>query len=139
MARQTWIESEIPTGVESAVYLDARQIARALGKHNAECFIGKATGAGGVGGSITGIPFEPAVVQAINSAGAAPAVHDSVFASSGAVHVTTILAVAANATPPTKTKVADNNWTLAFPVGMLPNAEVMTAVIYGVRDVAGGL
>jgi hypothetical protein len=138
MSRQTWMESEIPTGVESPVYLDARQIARGLGNHLGECFMGQVTGGGGIGGTILHVPFEPGAIVAVNQAGANPAVHVSLFTPTPA-HATIILAVAANGTPPTKTKVADNDWTVTFPVGMLPNAEVMTALIYGVRDVAGGL
>ena len=138
MIRETFMESQIPSGVESPIYLDARQISRGLGKHLTEAMIAQGTGAGGVGFTVVNVPFQPAVIVAMNPAGGAPAVHHSVFSPTPA-HTTTILAVAANGTPPTLTKVAANDWTITIPVGMAPNAEVLTLQIYGIRDVDGGL
>lgn len=138
MSRESYMESQIPTGVESPVYLDGRQISRGLGQHLSEAYVAQGTGAGGVGFAVLNVPFEPAVIVALNPAGAAPAVHHSIFSPTPA-HTTTILAAAANATPPTLTKVADNDWTITVPVGMAPDGEVLTLLVYGVRDIGGSL
>lgn len=139
MSRETYAESQIPTGVADVPYADQTKVARGYLKHSPECFIGQVTGAGGVGGELTGVPFEPAIVEVLNQAGAVPAYHKSIFASSGAVHATIAAATAANATPPVLTQVDENDWTVALPVGMLPNAEVATVIVWGVRSVGGSL
>jgi hypothetical protein len=138
--RESYIESQIPEPTASPIYLDAQQIARGLGRHLTESFLGSVTGAGGVGGTITGVPFEPVIVRAINAAGATPAVHESFFPDTGtARHVTTAAAAAANATPPTLTQVGENNWTVTLPVGMAPNGETLLVHIIGFRPVGGSL
>jgi len=136
--RESFAEAQIPTGVESPVYLDARQIARALGRHMTESYLAQGTGAGGAGFTVLNVPFEPARIKAVNPAGVAPAVHESYFTPTPA-HTTTILAVAANATPPTLTKVGNNDWTVTVPVGMAPDGEVLTLLIEGVREGNGSL
>lgn len=139
MSRETHAELQIPAnGAADVPYADHRAIARGLLGHVGEAFIGQVTGAGGAGGSVTGVPFEPAAILAMNEGGVAPATHVSIF-SPTAAHGTIILATAANATPPTLTKVGDGDWTVDFPVGMLPDGEVMTCLIFGVRDTDGGL
>ncbi len=138
--RESFAESEIPTGVESPVYLDARQISRGIGRHATESFIAQGTGAGGSGFDVVNVPFEPAYIKAINPAGVAPAVHESFFPGGAgtAQHVTTILAVAVNATPPVLTQIGPNDWTVEIPVGMAPDAEVLSVLIVGVREGVGG-
>lgn len=138
--RESHAEGAIPTSVESPVYLDAQQIARGLGRHMTETFLAQDVGASGGGFDIVNVPFEPALVVAINPAGAAPALWHSAFPAGGTAHHTvTILAVAASATPPVLVKVADNDWTVEIPTAMAPDAEVVTVLIYGVREGNGSL
>lgn len=138
MARETAREVAIQEATETPIYQDQKQIVRQLGAHLSEAYIAQGTGAGGVGFDIENVPFEPAVITAINQGGATPAVHHSVFSPTPA-HATVAAAAAANATPPTLTQVGEGDWTVTVPVGMAPNGEVVTLLIYGVRDVAGGL
>lgn len=139
MARDTWNESTIPAnGAEQVPYKDNRELVNGSLRHMGEAFLAQGTGAGGAGFSILNVPFEPAVIVALNPAGAAPAVHHSVFSPTPA-HTTTILAVAANATPPVLTQVGDQDWTVAIPTAMAPDGEVVTLLIYGVRDIGGSL
>jgi hypothetical protein len=142
MARETFMEAQIPTGVESPVYLDARQISRGLSQHLPEAFIGQVTGAGGAGGTLSGVPFDPAVVEIINEAGATPQWAKYVFLGSGTIGLSVVLAAAdATANAPTVTRVPGPPVT--FDVGVVtadaPDAEVVTVICYGMRDVNGGL
>lgn len=139
MPRDTWNESTIPaSGSEQVPYKDNRELVNGSLRHMGEAFIAQGTGAGGAGFTILNVPFEPAVIVALNPAGATPAVHHSVFSPTPA-HTTIAAAAAINATPPTLTQVGDQDWTITVPVGMAPDAEVLTLLVYGVRDVAGGL
>lgn len=137
MTRATNREQQIPKATESPKYLDARQIARELGAHLAEVFVGKVTGADGEGATLEGVPFEPAVVEAINEGGSTPAWYKSVFATSGAVHLEVLAAADENSNPPTLTENSPTDWDIAFPTEMAPNDETLTVVVYGFRDVNG--
>jgi len=132
-------DSQLPADGAAAIpYKDNRELVNGVLRHGAEKFYGSVVGAGGIGGTLVNVPFEPAAIKAINAAGATPAVHESIFATGGAVHTTTAAAVAANATPPTLAQVGTNDWTITFPVGMLPNGETLTVEVTGARDIAGG-
>lgn len=137
MARETAREAAIQPETQTPIYQDQRQIVRQLGAHLTERFTGKVTGAGGVGGTLTGVPFRPGEIIAINQAGATPAYYHSVFASSAAVHASIILATAANANPPTITDAGDGTFTIGLPTQMAPDTEVVTVVCIGYRDVNG--
>jgi len=139
MARETFAEAQIPAeGKDDVPYADHRAIARALMGRATESMIAQGTGAGGAGFAIVNVPFEPAALLAINQAGAAPALHHSIYSPTPA-HTTTILAVAANATPAVITQVADNDWTVTLTTAMAPDAEVVTVLLLGVRDATPGI
>jgi hypothetical protein len=142
MARETYAEAQIPaTGAEDVPYADHRAIARGLMGHATECFVGQVTGAGGAGGDLAGIPFEPAVVEIINEAGAAPAYTKYVMLGTpigvqiilGALDATSEAPAVAEVAGPPKT------WTLTLDTADAPDAEVATVIVYGVHDTDGGL
>lgn len=139
MTRETARETAIETPAQTPIYQDQKQIVRKLGAHLTESFVGKVTGAGGAGGSLLNVPFEPAEVICINQAGGTPTWFHSVFASDAAIHMSIAAAAAANANPPVLTKVGAGDWTIALPTQMAPDAEVVTVVVRGHRDVAGSL
>lgn len=129
MSRESFQQTQIPTSIESIPYLDPLTLAQGMFKHAASFHMGTVTGAGGVGGTLEGVPFEPAIIVCLNPAGVAPAVHISTFGDA-ADHVSIILATAANATPPVITGSA-NDWDVALPIGMAPDAEVLTVICIG--------
>jgi hypothetical protein len=133
-AREIAIEAETVT----PIYQDQKQIVRKLGAHLTEMFMGEVLGAGGVGGTLLNVPFEPAYVRVINADGATPAVTDAAFSTNPA-HVTTILAVALQATPVAKAKVAEGDWTITLPTALAPDAETVVVIVHGFRDVGGSL
>lgn len=142
MARETAREIAIESSVESPVYVDQKQITRNLGSHLAEAYIGQITGAGGAGGTLSGVPFDPALIEVLNEAGATPTTWKFVNLASGGIGVTTAAAVAdATASFPTVTRVAGPpiTWDVAVPTAVAPDTEVVTVICYGARDVAGGL
>lgn len=141
MARETFMETQIPTGVESPVYLDAKQIARGLGQHLAEVFIGQVTGAGGAGDTLSGVPFDPALIETINEAGAAPSTSKYVMLATP-IGIQTILGVLdATSEAPVVTRVAGPPVTfdVLIDVADAPDAEVVTVICYGAKNVNGGL
>lgn len=142
MGRESHAELSIPTSVESAVYLDAQQITRDLGRHGTETFIGQVTGAAGAGGTLAGVPFDPAIVETINEAGAAPSNSKYVMLTSGAIGIQTILGVLdATSEAPTVTRQAGPPVTfdVLIDVADAPDAEVVTVICYGVREGNGSL
>jgi len=140
MARETFMEAQIPTGVESPVYLDARQITRGLGQHLTESFLGQVLGAGGIGGVLANIPFQPATIEIINADGAAPAFTKYAYPSGVGTGVQVILgALDATAEAPVLTQVGPNDWSAALDVADAPNAETVTVIVTGFRDVNGSI
>ena len=138
--RESYAESQMPEAVESPKYLDAKQIVRGLGRHLTESFMGVVTGAGGAGGSIVNVPFEPAIVRVVNAGGATPAVAESFFPDGDtARHVLVTAAVALNANPPVLTQVGENDWTVALPTQLAPDGEEVVVHIIGFRPVGGSL
>ncbi|HET6494946.1 MAG TPA: hypothetical protein VFH61_06235 [Thermoleophilia bacterium] len=143
MSRETYIESQIAANSPSAQpqYLDAAQIARGLGQHLTECFIGQVLGAGGVGGTLTGIPFNPAVIEIINEAGSAPAFTKYVMLATP-IGVQIILAAAdATSEAPAVSAVAGppRTWSALLDTADAPDGETVTVICYGARDVNGSL
>ena len=140
--RESHAELSIPTGVESTVYQDARQITRDLGRHATEAFIGQITGSGGAGGTLTGIPFDPAIIETINEAGATPSNSKYVMLGSGAIGIQTILGVLdATSEAPVVTRVPGPpvSFSALIDVADAPDAEVVTVICYGVREGNGSL
>lgn len=135
MSREQSIDNNIQLPKAEVPYPDQFEVAGRLCRRMEECFMGTVLGAGGVGGSLLLVPFQPAIVRCYNNLGATPAIWDSFFLDPGtAKHLVTILAVANNATPPVLTRVAANNWTIALPTQMAPNAELVLVVAYGFRS-----
>jgi hypothetical protein len=141
MARETFAEAQIPAnGAADVPYADHRQISRGLMGHAGECFVGQVTGAGGAGGTLSAVPFEPAVIEIINEAGAAPALTKYVNLASGVIGVQIILAAAdATGTAPAITQAGANDWDILLNTADAPDTEVVTVIVYGVRDTDGGL
>lgn len=136
--RARYAEEQIPeAGKEAVPYPDYAQVVNKLLKHTAEAQLRSVTGAGGAGGTIEGIPFEPAVVIAINAAGATPTTFVSMFGGDAARHVSIAAATAANANPPVKSG-SGTDWDLAIPTQMAPNGESLSVLILGFSDAGNG-
>lgn len=128
MARSSYRGSNIPSGIDSPIYLDAHQIAKGVGAALGEAFIGQVTGAGGAGGSFV-CPFEPGVMVVSEETG--PTLELHVHASTGDVEVSMITG-AASANAVTVTAVGDGTFTVALPTALAPDADVATVVCLGV-------
>lgn len=138
MGRESYIESAVPEATESPVYLDGRQIARGLGRHLTESFVGQITGGGGAGGTLEEVPFEPMLIEVINEAGATPTWHKFVMLDTP-IGVTVAAAAAdGTANAPTVTG-SDNDFDVALNATVAPNGETVTVICYGVREVGGSL
>lgn len=143
MARETAREVAIEAATESTIYQDQKQIVRKLGAHLSEAYMAKVTGAGGAGGSVEDVPFEPAYIEVWDVANLS--LYKSYFASDGAVHMSVIdtgagaTDLAANANPPVLTQVAEGDWTVALPTQMAPDGDTVVVLIKGFRNVAGSL
>lgn len=141
MSRETFSDSAIPaTGAAKIPYQDDREIVNVTTRHMTEAFMGQVLGAGGVGGVLAGIPFQPAVIEIINADGAAPAFTKYAYPAGVGTGVQIILgALDATAEAPVLAQVAANNWTATLDTADAPDAETVTVIVYGFRDIAGGL
>lgn len=145
--RETNRDNQIPAATDRPKYPDHREVVRNLGQHLSEVYIAKVTGAGGAGGVVEGVPFEPAVIEAINPGGASPAWYKSVYTNDGSqVHIQSVTSgagttdIAVNANPPTLAEdTGPTDWDVTVPTQMAPNGETVTLVIYGSRDVNNSL
>jgi hypothetical protein len=135
------LDASIPaSGAEGVPYFERRELINGVLAHSAEMFIGQVLGAGGVGGELTEVPFEPAVIEIINEAGATPTWTKHVNLGSGFIGLAVAAAAAdATANAPTLTEVGDNDWTVGLVTGDAPDGETVTVICYGARDVNGGL
>jgi len=142
MSRESHAEAQIPAdGGEATPYPDMYKVARSFMQHSSECFVGQVTGAGGVGGVLTGVPFNPAIIETINEAGSAPS-HSKYVMLATPIGIQTILAVAdATAEAPVVAEVAGppKTWSVTIDVADAPDGEVTTVICWGVRDVNGSL
>lgn len=136
MARSSYAENQIPADGSSGIpYPDYHQVVKGVFKHGSELFIGTVTGAGGAGGTLEGVPFEPVLVVCLNPAGSTPAVHISAFGAA-ADHMTIAAASAANANPPVISG-SGVDWDVALTTQMAPDAEVLTVLCWGCREAGG--
>ena len=139
MARESFAQLQIPSGVASVPYPDHRQLVQGHLAHGAEMFMAQVVGAGGAGGSFV-CPFEPAVVEVYEPTG--PTIAKSMFVAGGAVHVNGISG-AVNATPPTVAAVDANDksqgFTVGLPTALAPDADTATVICYGFRDTNNSL
>lgn len=132
MARTTYAEAQIPTGAQDVPYATQHSIATKFGKHMTEAFVGEVTGAGGAGGDLTGIPFDPAIVLISEATG--PALQLQVPGSSGDVDINMITGAAAGTAIPAAVAQADGTWTISLPTGLAPDADVVSCVCLGFRE-----
>lgn len=141
MAREAWMDSQIPeTGAEQVPYKDNRELVNGALRHMAEMFCGQVLGAGGAGGDLLNVPFEPAAIEIINEAGATPTWIKYVNINGTLIGVTVAAAVAdGTANAPTLTEVGDNDWTIGVDTADAPDGETVTVIVYGYRNIAGGL
>jgi hypothetical protein len=106
--------------------------------HAAECFIGQVLGAGGAGGTLEGVPFEPAVIIVSEATG--PTLTLSVRGGLLAADVEVLMTTGAvNANVPVVSQDGEGDWDVALPTALAPDGDTATVVIWGVRDTNGGL
>jgi hypothetical protein len=136
--RETARENAIQAATETPIYQDQRQIVRQLGAHLTEAFIGQVVGAGGAGGAIENIPFEPAIIEVYEPTGptASKLIRGGGLAADVAVNA---ISGAVNATPAVVTQVGPGNWTVTLDTAEAPDGDTATVIIYGVRNVGGSL
>jgi hypothetical protein len=143
MAREQFADSTIPeNGAAQVPYKDNRELINGTLKHTAEVFIGQVTGAGGAGGTLAGVPFDPAMIETINEAGAAPSNSKYAMLATGAIGVQIILgALDATSEAPVVTRVPGPpvSFDILIDVADAPDAEVTTVICTGARDIGGGL
>lgn len=140
MARETARESAIQDGTETPVYQDQLSIVRGLGAHLTETFMGQVLGAGGAGGSLLNVPFQPASIEVINEAGSTPAWSKYVYPGGVGIGVLVTTATAdATSEAPALTRVAEGDWTIVLDTADAPDGETVTVIVQGFREVAGSL
>lgn len=138
--RETARELAVEEATQTPIYQDQKQIVRKLGAHLTECYLGQVLGAGGAGGALTGIPFQPAVIEIINADGATPAFTKYAYPAGVGTGVQIILgALDATAEAPVLSQVGPGDWTATLNTADAPDAETVTVIVYGFRDVAGSL
>ena len=132
MSRTTYSEAQIPTGAQDVPYATQRDIATKFGKHTTEAFVGEVVGAGGAGGDLTGIPFDPAIVLISEATG--PALQLQVPGSAGDVDINMITGAAAGTAIPAAVAQANGTWTISLPTGLAPNGDTVSCVCLGFRE-----
>jgi hypothetical protein len=138
MPRETARELALEDEVTTPIYQDQKQIVRKLGAHIPEMFVGQVLGAGGAGGSLLNVPFEPAMIDISEATGPTLVRHMRGGALPAAVDLNLITG-AVNAAVPVITKVGNGDWTIALPTALAPDGDTATVVVYGYRDVGGSL
>ena len=138
MAREAYAQKQIPAeGKDNVPYLDSRQLANGMLRHMTESFVGEVLGAGGVGGVLENIPFEPAAILVSEATG--PFLQLQLPGSAAKVDINMITGAAAGGAIPAATLEADGLYDLALPTGMAPDGDTASVLILGFRDVGGSL
>lgn len=138
MARETAREIAIQGATETPVYQDQRQIVRQLGAHLSESFVGQVVGAGGAGGDLENVPFEPAVIIVSEATG--PTLTLSIRGGAMPADVEVLMTTGAvNANPPVVSQVGEGDWTISLPTALAPDGDTATVLVMGLRDVGGSL
>lgn len=139
MARTSYAEQQIPQrGADATPYPDHREVANKILRHGADMFVGEVAGAGGVGGVLSGIPFEPAIVDVYEPV--APVMQRQVPGSGGAVDVNLITGAAASTALVVAVDDASApSWKVTLAVGHVANGRTATVVCTGFRDAGGSL
>ena len=136
--RQSYAQDQVPTqGKDAIPYPSWLEIVQKIMKHGAEAFVGEVLGAGGAGGDLAGIPFEPAVIVLSENTG--PLLQLQVPGSAGKVDINMISGAAAGTAIPAAVQQPDGTWTLSLPTGLVPDGDTASLVILGVRQVGGSL
>jgi len=136
--RSSYAESQIPVDGKTAIpYADRREMAGQF-RHGAESFVGEVTGAGGVGGVLRAIPFEPAVVDVYTPS--VPLGTRSMPGSAARVNVNLItLAPAAVPVAIAADDLNPGKWKITLTTAQVPDAALATVVCTGFRQVGGSL
>ena len=137
MARKSAMDNAIPTGVQSAVYQDARQLAAGLLGYVHEAFIGQVLGAGGAGGNLDDVPFEPAVIIALEPTG--PTGTLMIRGMTVSDVKVNLITLAAATVFPTISQLSATSWRVACPTALAPDGDTTTIVCFGVKNATSGL
>lgn len=139
MARKSFAEQQLPSrGADATPYPDHREIASKYLAHGTDTYVGEVTGAGGVGGVLSGIPFQPAIVEIFDTT--VPLAQKQVPGSAGAVDVNLITgAAAAHALAVASDDATVPSWKVTLDVNLAPNGHVVHVVCYGFPDRGGSL
>lgn len=129
MPRDNYAQSQIPTSQEAVPYADHREIAQGLGRHMTDSFVGEVVGAGGVGGPLAGIPFEPAVIYLSEATG--PSLQLQLPGSAAKVDINLITGAAASTAVPNATQEVDGTWTIDLPTALAPDGDTVSAWCLG--------
>lgn len=136
--RESYAQKQIPAeGKDAVPYPGWREIVQLLGLHGVEAFVGEVLGAGGVGGVLENIPFEPAVILVSEATG--PLLQVQLPGSAAKVDINMITGAAAAVAIPDATLEADGLYDLALPVTIVPDADTASVLILGFRDSNGSI
>jgi hypothetical protein len=98
-------------------------------------YAGEVVGAGGAGGVLSGIPFEPAVLLMSEATG--PLLQWMLPGSSGQVDINGITGAAAAAAPVVAADGAD--WKVTLPTGIAPDGDTVSVLCVGLPKAGGSL
>ena len=125
MARESYAQKQIPTGVDSIPHPTQRELANGQFKYASEVFYAVVLGAGGAGAELEGIPFEPVEVKTINKDAIGM---NSSFVDGGAINLVT--GAAGTAVP----VAADGEtYTASVPTALAPDGENVYVICTGAR------
>jgi len=123
--RQSYAQGQIPTqGKDAVPYATWLEIVQKLGKHGVEAFVGEIVSAAGAGGSLAGVPFEPAVIVMSENTG--PTLQLQMPGSAGKVDINMITGAAAAAAIPDLVQQPDGTWTLTLPTAQAPDGDTVS-------------
>lgn len=136
--RSSYAESQIPADGKSGVpYADRREMVGQF-RHGAEMFVGEVYGAGGAGGVLRAIPFEPAAVRLYVTA--TPLKQITVVGATGQIDIDDITGGAA--ADPLVIAADDLNpgkWKVTIPFASLADGDRANLICEGCRQVGGSL
>lgn len=142
--RQSALQNLIPAGGADAVpYPNHHEVTNGYLKHAVEMYSGSIVGAGGAGGVLSDIPFEPAIVD-IHKTAATSIFQRRLIGPAGAVDINMKDGTAAGS--PIAVAVdndgTDGNpktWKVTLVTGLAPDAATVIVVCTGFRDIGGSL
>lgn len=119
-------------------YAQRAEIANALLRHATETFVGQVVGAGGAGGAIVNVPFEPSIILMSEATG--PTLSLLVRGGGLAADVAVDMVLGGvNATPAVVTQVGPGDWTVTLDTAEAPDGDTATVVILGFKQAGGSL